>query len=633
MYALRRGARFRTRLYCAHKRDVGGYAVVGRRQLSSTISDRDEERDSACENSSSWLKLITNPLQWWDNLSQKAGEKDFLWGNGFSMGEQLVALHHTGAYPHPPQPASLMRDFDVINCVAPRRTPRPRINSASSGNIGVMTKLREEGWFDEAVEIVDKMDRQGMEITSNVLLCLLQEAIKRKDLKQGRELHRLTKNHNLESDTFLGTFLIRLYSTCGLLGEAIKAFGKVPDPSVYTWSAMIAAHAKLGKGEDGLKVYHEMLQQSSLKPEENIFVAALEACAAIPSLDEGRGVHKCIMDHGLATNVNIGCALIGMYTKCGSFEEARKVFERLPKRELVVWNSMIASYAYFKRIPEALRLVQVLQQERLKPNDVTFVTILKACTGVGDLEHGKLIHAQISQSHYDNNLVVANALMDMYTRCGSLEGMRSVFHKLRHRDGETWIAVINGYIQHGYGLNAVQLIPEMEREAAGLSEAFVSLLKACCSMPTLDEAKRIHARVMGSVKLDPLVGSTLIEVYCKSNKLNEARGVFDKWTSKPLMMWNRMIGGYVRQRLGHDALVLLKQMLQEGIKPTEETFVCMLEACSGNTDLELGKQIHGHITDCSLQSNSVVGRALVNMYERCGSAEEAQQVSQILSNM
>ena len=493
-----------------------------------------------------------------------------------------------------------------------------------------MTKLREEGWFDEAIGIVNQMDKQGMEITNNVLLCLLQEAIKRKDLKQGKELHRLTKNHNLESDTFLGTFLIRFYSTCGLLAEAIEAFTKVTEMSVYTWSAMISAHVKLGKPEDGLKVYKQMLQQSDLVPEENVFVATLEACSAIPSLEDGKEVHKFILEHKCehkcVTNINIGCALIEMYSECGSFEEARKVFERLPKRELVLWNSMIGCYARFNRVPDALRLIEVLQQERLKPNDATFGNILKACARSQDLEQGKLVHARITECQFDTNLAVANALMDMYAKCGNLDGFHSVLYKLRHRDSSTWNQVANGYMQLGDNMSGGQLRGHIQREATMLSDVFVSLLNACCKGGNIDEMKRLHASAVGCMKLDSLVGTTLVDAYLKSTKLHEARRVFDKWTTKPLSMWNLMIGGYAQQSLCDDALTLLKMMLQEAdVKPSEDTFLCILDVCLGSTDLGVGKEIHSCITKSGLGQNARLEKALEEMYERCANIVKAQE--------
>ncbi|KAI5068067.1 hypothetical protein GOP47_0016412 [Adiantum capillus-veneris] len=541
-----------------------------------------------------------------------------LWCIGCLQGEKMAASLHTAIYPH-----------------APEGRPRPRFNnSGTSGNIGVMTKLREEGWFDEAIEIVDKMDKQGMEITSNVLLCLLSEAIKRNDLKQGRVLHGFTKKHNLESDTFLGTFLIRFYTSCGFLEEAIAAFNKVTDMSVYTWSDMIKAHARLGKGEDGLKVFDQMLQQSDLKPEENVFVAALEACAVIPSIDEGRRIHKCIMEHALTANANIGCALIDMYTRCGDFDEARKVFERLPKRELVVWNSMIAAYSHFKRFPEAFRLVQVLQQERLKPNDVTFVTMLKTCTGSMDLEAAKMIHSHISENQFDTNLVVASALINMYSRCGSMEGVSSVFQRLRIRDGRVWSAMVSGFTELGHAEDAIQqLLPRIPHESVMLTEAFMPLVKACCCTSSLEEAKRIHARALGGEKQDQQTGTTLADMYCKAGRLKDARRLLEKWYVKPPDMWNTVISGYAKQRLSQDAFTLLEQMRQEGFKPSVETVVCMLEACSSSADRGLAEQIHMQIIDCGLQANPLVGKAVAEMFDRCGRLEDAQQGSQVMSSM
>lgn len=299
------------------------------------------------------------------------------------------------------------------------------------------------------------------------------------------------------------------------------------------------------------------------------------------------------------------------------------VFDKLPRRDLGIWNAMIAAYGHHKCLQDALRLFQLLPHERMKPNDATFVNMLRACSNVGALEQGKLIHGQLSQSNLDSYLNVANALIEMYIECGSLEIARETFDKLRNRDAVIWNTMITGYTKKGHGFEALHLIPLMQQQSMELSEAFVPLLRACSSVSALDEGRLLHARIMGGAEFDVNVGNALIDMHCACGNLEVARRVFEKWPNKTVVTWNSMIAGYAQHKHGQKAYDLFKQMLLEGMKPTDETFMCMLNACSS---LELGKQIHDHIIDAGRELATHIGNTLIDMYAKCGSVQEARKV-------
>lgn len=375
--------------------------------------------------------------------------------------------------------------------------------------------------LSKVLRAAEVRQQHGIPISRGCVYGLLLECTKRQDLKCGRRLRSLMMYSNLDSIPVLADHLIRLFASCGSLDEANQVFEKVSTPSVHTWCAIIAAHAKLGQGETGFQLYDRMLLTGT-KSNKFVYLAVLKACSSTLALNQGSQIHHQIIKSGLQSDVTLGNAVIDMYAKCGRLDEARKVFDELPRRDVVSWNAMLAGCIQqgdFKLVVQFFELMQgegikpnvvswsamiegyaqhgedllaldsfdKMQRDGLKPDKVTFLSILKACGNIGAICQGRLIHDQIIRMDLQLD-VVGNALVDMYGKCGSLEESRRTLDRLPHRDVVSWNAMIAAYAHSGCSRLAVQSLEYMQEEGIKPDYVtFISILALCSHEGLVDE--------------------------------------------------------------------------------------------------------------------------------------------------
>lgn len=504
-------------------------------------------------------------------------------------------------------------------------------NWSTSDFLKALHIVCKEGWLHEEVRAMGVMDIdwQGTHDVNaiNLLFHLLQACIKREDVTAGRKIHALIIRFELESDAFLCSHLIRMFAACGSLLEANEAFSKVSAPDVFTWSAIISANVKLKDNEHAIVLYHQMLL-SSISPDGPVFVAALKACASMSGLAEGKQIHTHAWESGFQSDKFVGTALIDMYVKCGSLEDAREVFDALQQRDLVTWTSLISGYAQHGHAEKALHLFRQMQGHGLEPNQVTFSSIMKACSGPDALDTGQDIHAHIIQSGHESNEFVGSSLIDMYTRCGSLEDVCILFSRLQIQNTVTWTSVIAGHVHHGQGHQALELFHHVLLEGTAPDQVmFVSILKACSDAVQLDEGRLTYSYVVKTgIESDLFLKNCLIDMYAKCGCTTEARWVFDRLLERDIVTWSSMIDGYAQQGDGEEALQLFKELQEKGKGSNQATFVSVLKACSSIAALEQGKSLHALIIEAGLLLDTYVGGTLIDMYLKCGSFDDACRV-------
>ncbi|KAJ7566960.1 hypothetical protein O6H91_02G125700 [Diphasiastrum complanatum] len=488
-------------------------------------------------------------------------------------------------------------------------------------------QLCKERKLKEALQKVEELDIKGSRISEHFVCRLLQLCLRNKDAIAGRRVRSLMLRQGLESNALLGNHLIRLFSLTGSIEEANQAFNRILTPDEYAWSAIISAHARHGQGERAIELYHQMLKSQG-KPNDYIYVAVLKACSSTTNLPEGRIIHAHVTETGYESNIFVGSTLVDMYAKCGVLEEARRIFGKLLERDLVSWNAIIAGHAQHGLGWHTLELFKSMQEEGIKPDSYTYVSVLKACGAVEALHAGKMIHNQISKSAPNIGIYVGSALVDMYVKCGSLDEARQVFEKLPKRDVVSWNTMIGGYAQQGLGERALQMFKKMQQEGIRPdSVLFVSILNACASIGAIDEGKMIHAQIIGCrLQSDIFVGSALVDMYSKCANLVEARQVFDNLPRRDVVAWNAMLAGYAQHGHGQEALQLFEDMQRSGFKPNDGTYVSILKACGSIRALDDGKLIHAEIVEGGLETDPFIGSTLVDMYAKCGSLEKAREV-------
>ncbi|KAJ7529958.1 hypothetical protein O6H91_15G072200 [Diphasiastrum complanatum] len=567
-----------------------------------------------------WQEFFSDPSQWWDNRLTKKSPKypDFkhkstlegLWVDGWLNPSWVKEKMASMALGH-------IQSGDGFRSRVP----------GSFYNSDKVSKFCQEGRLREALHMVELMVQETTKAPIGAYVCLLKGCSRRKALAEGKQVHALIVQSVLDANVFLANTLVHMYSKCGSVLDAHKVFNNMPQHNVYSWTAIISAYADSGQGEEAINLFQQM-QETGLAPDKVLFVVILKVCARLAALEQGKQLHSDIIKRSFQSDVIVGNTLVDMYAKCGRTEDALELFNNMSARDVVSWNAMIAGYAQNGLGKEALALYEQMKQEGVQPNNITFVLLLKACASLAALEQGKQLHSDIIKRGFQSDKMVGSTLVDMYGKCGCTEDARELFNNMSERDVVSWTAMIAGYAQNGLGKEALALYEQMKQEGVQPNNVtFVLLLKACASLAALEQGKQLHSDVIkrGS-QSDVMVGSSLVDMYAKCGRTEDARELFNNMSERNVVSWNAMIAGYAQTGLGKEALALYEQMKEEGVQPDNVTFALLLKACASLAALGQGKQLHSDIIKRGFQSDKLVGNTLVDMYAKCGRTEDAREL-------
>jgi pentatricopeptide repeat protein len=364
-------------------------------------------------------------------------------------------------------------------------------------------------------------------------------------LEEGRSVHEQIIRSGCESDVFVGSSLVDMYAKCGSIKDAQRVFDEMPTRNVVSWTAMILGYVKCGQGHKALELFQQMQMEEGIKPNPVTFVGVLNGCAIMGALEEGRHIHKQIAQRGLESELFVSSSLVDMYAKCGSIEDARRVFNRMPKRNVVSWSTMIQGYVNCGQGQEALKLYQQMLSEGIEPNAITFVGVLNACASAVALDKGRLLHEQIVLSGFESDLCVSNSLVDMYAKCGSVEDAERVFNNMHAWDVVSWNAMLRGYAMHGCGKEAIGHFEWMCKEGIEIDQiTFVHLLSACSHAGLVDEGV-CYFESMGlvySISATVAHNACIVDLLGRAGCLDEAEDLIKIMSCEPdATLWKALL--------------------------------------------------------------------------------------------
>ncbi|MCO5592261.1 hypothetical protein L7F22_046259 [Adiantum nelumboides] len=369
----------------------------------------------------------------------------------------------------------------------------------------------------------------------------------KKDLLSGRQLLTQMLLNGLDTVSALADQLIRLFATCGTLFEADLLFCRTENPSVFTWHAIITAHVIHGEHVKAVFLFRHM-QLDDIIPDKYVYTCVLRACANIGALKEGMLLHDLLVRHTLDVELVVLNSLVDLYAKCKCLDEAYMIFCRSRDPDVVSWSTMIAGYAQFGHASYALELFEAMRGKGIYPDRVSYLSILKACCGVGAISVGKVFHSQVIRDGLQLDITIANTLIDI-----------------------TWS-----------GFSAVDCFDKMREEGVELDRVtLLFLLKACGSIGALRKGRVVHEHIIrGGLESNVVVGSTVVDMYAKCGSFNEAQVALYRLRGRNTVSWNALIGGYADHGNYGMAVQCLESMLLEGLHPIASTFTSILTACS-----------------------------------------------------
>ncbi|XP_024520300.1 pentatricopeptide repeat-containing protein At2g39620 [Selaginella moellendorffii] len=460
------------------------------------------------------------------------------------------------------------------------------------------------------------------------------------DLERGKSIHASFAGVNeIETDVAVASTLVNMYNKCGDLAQACRIFARIPEKSLVTWNIMIAAYIHHGFPTKSLQLLDQM-QLEGIRPQKVTFINSLNGCSILGKLRPGKTIHSCAAEQRLIDrDVVLSTALITMYSKCGSVDEARKIFDSMAGdvKNTISWNAMLAGYAQNSRSSDAIQLFRSMDLEaQCDPNSTTFATLLDACGEIAALREGEAAHDRIIATGLSINLVLGTAIVRMYSKCGRIDRARELFDRIRDDRGKEedvvlWTTMLGGYSDRGDHAAALELFREMRIKPDAI--AFVAAVDACANAGSIRDGEEILARIRGcGCESDDRVGTALCYMFAQFGLLDRASQIFDRLESKSAISWNAMLGAMAAQGLAIEAMELFRRMLGEGSRPDEITFAAMLDCFVGQSSLGEGRFVHGLINESGRDRGVFLGTALLNMYGKCGSLADSIAIFANLSH-
>ncbi|KAL6641402.1 hypothetical protein ACP70R_019583 [Stipagrostis hirtigluma subsp. patula] len=385
------------------------------------------------------------------------------------------------------------------------------------------------------------------------------------------------------------------------------------------------------------------------------------AQAGRAALSAGRAAHARMVVSGFVPTAFVSNCLLQMYARCADAAHARRVFDAMPYRDTVSWNTMLTAYSHagdidtaqalFDAMPdpdvvswnalvssncqcgmfrESVGLFLEMARRGVTPDRTTLAVLLKACSGMENLALGVQIHALAVKTGLEADVRSGSALVDMYGKCGNLEGALCFFYGMPERNWVSWGAAIAGCVQNERYTRGLELFMEMQRLGLGVSQpAYASVFRSCAAMSCLSTARQLHAHaIKNKFNSDRVVGTAIVDVYAKANSLVDARRAFFSLPNHSVETCNAMMVGLVRSGLGVDAMELFQFMTRSGIGFDAVSLSGVFSACAEVKGYIQGLQVHCIATKSGFDVDVCVKNAILDLYGKCKALAEAYLIFQ-----
>ncbi|KAL6320639.1 hypothetical protein AAG906_008639 [Vitis piasezkii] len=444
------------------------------------------------------------------------------------------------------------------------------------------------GRLHHAFSTLDLMTQQNAPPDLTTYSIILKSCIRFRNFQLGKLVHRKLMQSGLELDSVVLNTLISLYSKCGDTETARLIFeGMGNKRDLVSWSAMVSCFANNSMELQAIWTFLDMLELG-FYPNEYCFAAVIRACSNANYAWVGEIIYGFVVKTGyLEADVCVGCELIDMFVKgSGDLGSAYKVFDKMPERNLVTWTLMITRFAQLGCARDAIDLFLDLELSGYVPDRFTYSSVLSACTELGLLALGKQLHSRVIRLGLALDVCVGCSLVDMYAKCaadGSVDDSRKVFERMPEHNVMSWTAIITAYVQSGEcDKEAIELFCKMISGHIRPNHfSFSSVLKACGNLsdPYTGEQVYSYAVKLGIASVN-CVGNSLISMYARSGRMEDARKAFDILFEKNLVSYNAIVDGYAKNLKSEEAFLLFNEIADTGIGISAFTFASLLSGAA-----------------------------------------------------
>ncbi|XP_021820655.1 pentatricopeptide repeat-containing protein At1g06140, mitochondrial-like [Prunus avium] len=480
---------------------------------------------------------------------------------------------------------------------------------------------------------MQRLKRNDPVCDSFVFASLIKACNKLSALREGKSVHCHVVRLGLDYNVNLLNSVVSFYSCSkSLVGYACAVFDRIPHKTVVTVNCMLSGFVKNNLSDAGLGLFNEVLRCGfglELKPNYVTLVILISGCVEFDEFSVGKALHSYCCRTGLDLVNEVCNALIDLYSKFGRMDEAASLFNEMPERDLISWNTMIAGYAGVSDCRRAFSLFRKMRERGVGFDRVSFICLILAACNSGDLEMGKVVHGYMTTWGTEITVDISTALTNLYCKCGQIACAKKVLDEVADDNIALWNSMIHGYVKCGHNQEALGLFNQIRSRKLRPDEVtMVGLILACRNSGDLSHGIDIHSYVescnhlQGSIVLH----NAIIDMYAKCGSMNRAKVLFDKIPKKDVVSWTSIIVGHAINGEGKESLLAFRKMCAEKVEPNSVTFIGVLSACDHAGLVDEGLNLYDAMCKFyHIKPTIEHCGCIIDMLARAGRLEEAHK--------
>lgn len=480
--------------------------------------------------------------------------------------------------------------------------------------------------YNEAFELFDLMLTLGHCPNEFTLSNLIRSCSETGELELGSCVHGYVIKGGFESKPVLGCTLIDLYAKCDCSEEAYDVFKNIDDVDTVTWTVMISSLVQAQKWDEALQLYVTMMD-SRVTPNEFTFTKLL-ATTNFLGLKYGKLLHSHMITLGVNLNVVLKTALVDMYSRYQELEDAMKVANQTPEKDVFLWTSIISCFNQNLKVKEAIAAFQEMRVSGILPNSFTYSSVISACTSIPSLKLGKQIHLQVILAGLEADVCAGSALINMYMKCSNfMDDALKVFRTITSPSVICWTSLISGLAEHGCEQDCYRYFLDMQ--AAGVqpnSFTLSSILGASRLAKSHNQTSMFHGYILKMrAHHDIVVGNALVDAYARSGNVDDACRVIRTMNHRDAITYTSL-ATRLNQMGDHElALKTIDSMRADNIEMDEISLTSLVSALTGLGIVETGKQLHCYALKYGLDNTRSVKNSLMDLYGKVGCLKDASK--------